>query len=780
MIGIFHPETATVQDITFGGERKVQITFYRHKKDPVPNTVRSLSVREFFEFLAKRTISEDKDGAGFGQYQLKASTSRANENVVARSGIDIDIDSGATLDDLRPALSQYLWAAYSTHSHNPDAGAIKFRIALPFSRDVTPDEWAQVWAGCNSMLGGVMDKSTKDVCRMVYTPRCPEATQHHAFFEQHEGALIDPDTLIALAPPPNHASKTIAINNDLSSGMNTSAAPDETPAEIERVRSMLKVIPADSNRDVWLGVLWAVASTGWSCAEKLAREWSKTAPDKFNEHDFIRDWTSFDPERGIGYGTLSHHAKLHGWMEGVHADERFTGSGGDVANGRIFASVWRGRLIFIHETNDVLLFDDRAGWISAPPGEADRAAKDVLAKLREKAAEHYKNASDDPKTKRIMAHVERTSKAPNLRAMIDMSKSETGMTCNLSEFDDNPMHLGVANGVLDLRTGTLLPVSPALLVSKRCPVEYVPGAECPIFLDYLRTSQPKQALREFMQRFAGYCLTGMTQEQKLAFLYGHGANGKSVFVELIAWLMGDYARKIHTEMLMQHQRSPQGPSPDIVALKGRRFIYANETEEGKRLAESRVKDMTGGDTLTGRVPYGKADITFQPTHKLIIVGNHRPEIMDMSNGMWRRMMLVPFDVTIPVDERDPRLPEKLKAEGAGILNWALEGLRQWQQQGLMVPVEIEAATAAYRDDMDIVGEWIAEHCEAGTGREVTKLDAYKAYHTWAQSNGHHPTSKGKLTRRLGDRGFAQRPDKRAIGGLSLNEDGKRATMHARI
>ena len=350
------------------------------------------------------------------------------------------------------------------------------------------------------------------------------------------------------------------------------------------------------------------------------------------------------------------------------------------------------------------------------------------------------------------------------------------MTRSLNEFDANPMHLGVANGVLDLRTGNLLPVSPGLLVSKRCPVAHEPAAECPLFLQFLEVVQPEKEMRDFLQRLSGYFLTGSVQEQKFAFLYGGGANGKSVFVELLAWLLGDYARKIATELLMHHQRSPQGPSPDIVALKGSRFVYANETEEGRRLAESRVKDLTGGDTLTGRVPYGKADITFQPTHKLVVVGNHRPEITDNSLGMWRRVLLVPFDVTIPENRRDPRLLEKLKTEGAGILNWALDGLRQWQRHGLQVPKKIDAATTAYRDEMDIIGEWIGEHCDTGAGCTAPKAKVYRAYHTWALGNGHHPLAQARLSRRLNDRGYKPLPDKRTIGGLSLNKAGELAAV----
>lgn len=213
-----------------------------------------------------------------------------------------------------------------------------------------------------------------------------------------------------------------------------------------------------------------------------------------------------------GNGAASIAADADGLVSTDSEVERFTGSGGDVKNGHLFANEWRDELKFVNETGDVLKFTQQ-GWVSAPPGEADRAAKDVLAKLREVAAERYKASADDPKTKRLMAHVERTSKAPNLRAMIEMAKSEPGMTCRLSEFDNDSMLLGVANGVLDLRAGDLLPVSPDLLVSMRCRVEYDPSAECPLFLNYLGVVQPKKSMRDFLQRMGGYCLTGLAEAQ---------------------------------------------------------------------------------------------------------------------------------------------------------------------------------------------------------------------------------------------------------------------------
>ena len=179
------------------------------------------------------------------------------------------------------------------------------------------------------------------------------------------------------------------------------------------------------------------------------------------------------------------------------------------------------------------------GWVAAAPLEQHQAAKDVLDELRADAAHQLASGAEGDKLRKLVRHVEYTGRAPSIRAMIEMSKSETGITKQLCEFDANPALLGVVNGVLELNGGKLLPVSPGVLVSKRCRVAFDAGATCARFDQYMAEIQPDEELRRFLQRLVGYCLTGLATEQKFAFLHGSGANGKSVFVELIAWILGD-------------------------------------------------------------------------------------------------------------------------------------------------------------------------------------------------------------------------------------------------
>jgi putative DNA primase/helicase len=280
-----------------------------------------------------------------------------------------------------------------------------------------------------------------------------------------------------------------------------------------------------------------------------------------------------------------------------------------------------------------------------------------------------------------------------------------------------------------------------------------------------------------LQQLAGIFLCGDSILQMLIVFYGLGANGKSTFIELLAWLLGDYASPIQTEMLMQQKRESHAAAADIVNLKGKRLAYCNEIEEGRRLSESNVKLLTGNDTLTGRAPHAKSYITFQPSHKLVMIGNHLPEIHDTSEGMWRRMLLIHFNQTIPADKRDPRLLSKLKAEGSGVLNWALAGYRDYLQHDLRIPANIKAATNAYRTEQDIFGDWLQDHCIITTGARTPTKECYKAYQIWAKQRGQFPLMQPRFTRRLADKGYPTDAGRRNIIGISLNTEGLAAAKH---
>ncbi len=247
------------------------------------------------------------------------------------------------------------------------------------------------------------------------------------------------------------------------------------------------------------------------------------------------------------------------------------------------------------------------------------------------------------------------------------------------------------------------------LITKMMPVEYDPDASCPRFDDFLARVQPSAEMRAFLQRWLGLSMTGL-KVQRFGFFYGAGANGKSVLIDLVAKMLGDYAHSAKIESFTGRNRRGGGDAtPDIFPLMGARFVRASEPDEGERLQEGLIKELTGGEPILARQLHADF-IEFSPFFKLTMSGNHKPQIRGTDDGIWRRVLMVPFDVQIPAEERDEKLGEKLWQERSGILNWLIEGLVSYLEGGLQEPQQVLDATKDYRADSDPVGSFLADAC----------------------------------------------------------------------
>ena len=358
----------------------------------------------------------------------------------------------------------------------------------------------------------------------------------------------------------------------------------------------------------------------------------------------------------------------------------------DISNGRIFAHLCKDKLLHIAETDEVLIFNETTGWLKTVSSKAKiMAALEVPKYINRQAT----RISDKDLAIEIYKRAAAASDITRLNAMSKIGFAQEGMWASLTQFDADPLLVGTQNGILNIKTQELMTPQPSILVSKRLNVSYDQTASCPGFDAFLSQVQPDAEVRRLLRQLVGIWLYGAPVIQKLIFFYGFG---KSTFMELLAWLLSDYAVRIPTELLMQHQRSPQGPSPDMVALKGARLAYCNEIGEGKQLSEAYVKDLTGGDTITARPLYG-SPVSFSPTHNLVMTGNHKPRVSDNSEGMWRRMLLIGFTITIPEEKRDADLLDKLKREGPGLLNRALAGYADYEANGLCIPASVRQSTA---------------------------------------------------------------------------------------
>lgn len=385
-------------------------------------------------------------------------------------------------------------------------------------------------------------------------------------------------------------------------------------------------------------------------------------------------------------------------------------------------------------------------WEKDETAEIERLARNTVASIYAEAAQII----DDDARKALAKWALKSESRSRLENMIRLAEAEIYVPH--SELDANHALLNCLNGTVDLRTGRLKVHERNDMITKVCGTTYNPQQPCPTWEAFLqRIMAGNTTMIRFLQRAVGYSLTGLTTEQCLFFTYGTGANGKSTFIETIAAMLGDYAQKAPTEMLMlKHNTSIPN---DVARLPGARFVVAAEIEEGRRLAESLVKDLTGGDTMVARFLHEEF-FEFRPTHKLWIYGNHKPIVKGTDDGIWRRMRMIPFTVTIPKEEQDGTLPERLREELPGILAWAVKGCLEWQREGLGMPAEVQAATSAYRAEMDTITAFLDECCVLGDPLYRTRAsELYRAYAEWCKRNGENAMSGTRFGNTMRERGF---------------------------
>jgi P4 family phage/plasmid primase-like protien len=352
--------------------------------------------------------------------------------------------------------------------------------------------------------------------------------------------------------------------------------------------------------------------------------------------------------------------------------------------------------------------------------------------MRETGKQAFKK-TDHEAAKAVAKHALASLDTREVNAGLQMLKSVLGVTVSINDLDADPWMIGTPDGMIDLKTGKPITPERDQLITKQIGTRYDATATCPTWDKFLQTVTGGDAeLIQFLQAAAGYTLTGSNREQCLFFLYGSGQNGKGTFSETIKHLIGDYGQTA-PESIFTKDRN-QSATNDVARLSGCRMAIAAELEEGAHFAESRVKALTGGDTITARFLH-KEYFDFQPTHHFWISGNHRPRITGTDLGIWRRIRLIPFTVHIPDAGKDLNLASKLRVELPGILNWALEGCLRWQRDGLTAPTCVKQATEEYRAEEDVIGQFISERTKRADGGRILMSSLYQAYQDWAAENG---------------------------------------------
>lgn len=412
------------------------------------------------------------------------------------------------------------------------------------------------------------------------------------------------------------------------------------------------------------------------------------------------------------------------------------------------------RLRFIVEEKRWLIFDPARGWLRDDTGQVRSLAADYARELYRDALESAK-AMDPDVGKKLVSCMVTLGNGKRIDPALSFVAGNPGVVIQADRLDADPLLVGVENGVVNLRDGSFRPHAREHLVTRRLATRFDASATAPTWEKFLGEVQPEPEMRGFLQRLAGYCLSGEVREHYLPFHFGTGANGKGTFLEhALLKLAGTYGAKL-TDSLVYHSDRGALPHLELANLCGKRFALGEENSEGGKLNEALLKSITGGDRQKGRFHYGNF-LEYFPTYKIQLVGNHQPRIDGTDDGIWRRFLLVDWPVQIPTDRRDPQLKDKLAAEMPGILNWCLAGAREWLAGGLRPPASCTEATAAFRTKSDELAEFIADHFVEAPDSYVTKADMFDRYERWAREAGvKHPKSKRALGFALVNRGWQE-------------------------
>lgn len=423
----------------------------------------------------------------------------------------------------------------------------------------------------------------------------------------------------------------------------------------------------------------------------------------------------------------------------------------DLGNARRLVARHGEDLRYCYERRQWLVYEGGRRWAWDTTGECERRAKDVVNVILGEA----QRAPSGGERKKLARWALATEGAGRIKSLMELARSEPGIAVSVNDLDRDRWLLNCANGTLDLRTGELREHRREDLIARYVDVEYDPTAKALIFEQFLARVLPSVEIRGWIQEYAGASLTGDTSERVFAILHGRlGKNGKSTLVETLRKAAGGndgYALTAAPETLLA-KRSGGVPN-DIARLAGARMVTVSETEKGRRLAEGLLKQMTGGqDTMSARYMRGEW-FDFVVTHKIWLSTNARPVIKGTDEAIWDRVRLVPFEERIPPEEQDKKLPRKLEEELPGILAWAVEGCLRWRRDGMSEPEEIMAATREYRQEMDVLGDFLAERCVTHSRAEVGAGALYDAYKGWCDETGEEPVTQKAFGSELKDRGY---------------------------
>lgn len=431
----------------------------------------------------------------------------------------------------------------------------------------------------------------------------------------------------------------------------------------------------------------------------------------------------------------------------------FFSSLSDLGNSKRLITLYVDQLKYCNQTNQWYQWGENR-WIE----DLTQQVKVLATKSLDQVSARAKAELHGSKVEEVLKWCDKSRSNSSIKAIVEMTQFGEGIPITLKDFDQDPYFVNCLNGTYNYKTGILQPHNPTDLISKIIPCNYDPEAKCPEFNRFLENALygDKDAIN-YLAIVVGILLSGI-RAKNFYFVHGLPDTGKSMFIALLKFLLGDYGKEVSMDMLYpKKDNNVGGANPELFRLQDARGVFASETDEGRRIDSAFVKRMTGGDAVPTRTLYSKT-VEFTPYFKLWIHGNDKPYVSADDKGVWNRLVLIPFNNVIPPDKKDPKLLDKLKAELPGILTWAIQSCRVWIEAGekhIEVPKRFKDEAEAYRVSTDTLGLFLEEICILGPTKKVAPSALYKRYKEWCNDNGHKFLPGHLFKSRLEGRGFKQ-------------------------
>jgi putative DNA primase/helicase len=679
--------------------------------------------------------------ARFGGNVTDRGSLRSNANMLDLTGIEAEHDAGTMSFEAAVATLQAIrlrCIVYTTPSYQPGTKE-RWRVLAPLSESLPTTERAALVARLNGALGGVLADESFTLSQAYLYGHLPEA----AFaVEVIDGDFIDlADDLEAGAIGKRRIGHGAGrVERPRGTGEAAGYSDSELAAMLEKTRI----------KGFWhngmVSVTAALAGRGWSVQE-ITDLCSPFANGGADDPELAVIVESAVAKFGVGLSRET-SASLSEGLKALKAEIEVPGASKSMFTLPAVITQDAIALIFAEEYADQLQFDHHAGAWYAWTGSYWKREDTLLAfqYCRELGREASKGG-----TPTAMKEARKIAFAGGVEKF---ARADRAIAVTSERWDRDPFLLGTPDGTVDLRSGILKPAAPAEGITRLVAVTPSHEARCPLWLKFLsETFGADLAMVRFVRQWFGYCLTGDTREHALWFGFGNGGNGKGVLLNTIGGILGDYvvAAPMDTFTAVKFAAHPT----EIAMLRGARMVTASETERGKAWAESRIKQLTGGDPVTARFMH-KDFFTFKPEFKLTLIGNHKPVLRSVDAAARRRFNLVPFmNVPAVVDQQ---LEHKLKAEWPGILRWLIEGCLDWQANGLTRPEVVKKATENYFEDQDLFGQWLADWCEVGPRHFEVTSTLFASWQDFAHQAGEYSGSRKSFATECGRRGFEQTRD----------------------